>query len=164
MRISRDELATLGGRRATRRGNSRVKPGGGLPVPGALWVPGRLVNPLNHRRGWRAVWATSKTSRQRTAHAFVVYGPEVAPETPKIVTFTANVGAEWDDDNLRAAIKPHRDGLKDAGIINDDKPSAGHVFVYTQRIDRAHPGVWIRVCRLAGVAPASPASGPPEAR
>jgi hypothetical protein len=48
-------------------------------------------------------------------------------------------------DGLRAGMKPMRDALKDAGLIDDDKPSAGHQFVYGQRIYRANRGVKITV-------------------
>ena len=56
----------------------------------------------------------------------------IDPKTPKLVTFTAHVGAEFDEDNLASSLKPVRDALQDMKIIDNDKPSAGHRFVYEQ--------------------------------
>ena len=108
------------------------------PITFALSTP--LQNPLNGSHGhWskHARWA--RTRREAACLAILAAigpRPKVLARTPKVVTFTAFVGAEWDDDNLRAAIKPYRDALKDAGLINDDRPSAGHEFRYEQRIER----------------------------
>lgn len=98
-----------------------------------------LVNPLNGSHGhWskRARWA--RLRREAGAMAILaVVGPhpKILARTPKTITFTAFVGAPWDDDNLRAAIKPYRDSLKDAGLIDDDAPGR-HAFVYEQCVER----------------------------
>ena len=68
-----------------------------------------------------------------------------APSTPKDIRFVAWVWNLMDDDGLRAAIKPVRDGLKDAQIIHDDGPKSGHRFSYDQAISREERGVWILV-------------------
>lgn len=105
-----------------------------------VFIPGLLASPMNasgyglwkHRR-----WA--KTWREKAA-AFMLYTwgrhAGVDPATPKRITFYARVGAEWDDDNLRAGLKPVRDALKDMHIVNDDRPSAGHEWLYRQVIVR----------------------------
>jgi hypothetical protein len=119
----------------------------------AIWVPGKLVNPLNARQGWKAVWARSKRARSLTATKArwwdmdrnLMWGTIGYARIPKRITFVAHVGGKWDDDNLPAAIKAYRDGLVDARIIHADDPDSGHVFVYRQVIDRAHLGVEIRV-------------------
>lgn len=93
-----------------------------------------------HRR-WAKDW------RERThQHLFVALRGRrgLPPATaPKRVVFFASTANAWDDDGLRAGMKPVRDALKDAGVIHDDAPASGHVFVYTQQIDRAHRGVEI---------------------
>jgi hypothetical protein len=68
-----------------------------------------------------------------------------SPATRKVITFAAQTWNTMDDDNLRAALKPVRDALKDMRVIDDDKPSAGHTFIYEQRIDRKHPGVTLTI-------------------
>ena len=55
-----------------------------------------------------------------------------SPVLHKRITFTVYGPARFDDDNLRAVCKPVRDSLKDLAVINDDRPSAGHVFEYEQ--------------------------------
>lgn len=115
-----------------------------------VWIPGKLVNPLNGSHGhWstRARWA--KTRREQAQTVYLAYicvtGRRAVPSAPKIVTFTARVWNEFDDDGLRAALKPHRDALKDMRLIQDDRPSAGHEFRYHQQIDRTRRGVAVRV-------------------
>jgi hypothetical protein len=74
--------------------------------------------------------------------------PPWPAETPKRVTFTASVWNEFDDDGLAAAIKPYRDACRSMRLIHDDRPSAGHQFVYTQcvaRGPRAARGVTVHV-------------------
>ena len=48
-------------------------------------------------------------------------------------------------DGLRNACKPLVDGLVRARVIHDDAPSAGHLFLYTQVINRTDRGVLITV-------------------
>jgi hypothetical protein len=124
-------------------------------VPGEVrvFVAGQLTNPMNGSRGhwtkhakWASLW------RDRTGLILFdelsrVKAPWKA-DAPKAVTFVCFVAREWDDDNVRAACKPLRDALKDMKLIDDDKPSTGHVFAYTQIIDgkrTATRGVEIRV-------------------
>ena len=123
-----------------------------------VFVPGKLRNPLNGSwGGWRKHARLAKDWRERTAqYIFVFSGKSNAayadlvdtlypPSRAKTVTFTAHVGAKWDDDNLPSAIKPIRDGLVDAQVIHSDAPDSGHTFVYRQVIDRKHRGVEIAV-------------------
>jgi len=126
----------------------------------AVFVPGPVKNPLNGSHGhWtkRARWAKGwrdKTSQavlegvplyRCSTNGLVLGDVRVIPETPKRVVFLARTHNRMDDDNLRAALKPCRDGLRDMRVIHDDDPRSGHEFVYTQTIDRAHRGVEIRV-------------------
>jgi hypothetical protein len=65
----------------------------------------------------------------------------------------------FDTDGLAASLKNYRDALKDMRIIDDDRPSSGHVFVYTQEISRgkdAKRGVMVSVAPRCGV-PEDPA-------
>lgn len=116
----------------------------------AVFVPGSVRNPLNGSHGhWskRARWA--KTWRERTVNVVAIglghWPSEEASRMPKRVTFFARTHNRMDDDNLRAALKPVRDALRDMRVIHDDDPASGHEFVYEQVIDRARRGVEIRV-------------------
>lgn len=110
-----------------------------------VFVPGKLRNPLNGSwGGWRKHARLAKDWKERTAQRiFVERGHWTLDlRAPKVVTFTAHVGAGWDDDNLPAAIKPIRDALVGT-VIDSDAPTSGHTFVYRQVIDRARRGVEI---------------------
>lgn len=126
-----------------------------------VFVPGTPKNPLNGSHAhWskRAKWA--KGWREKAAARVYEIGchrdgaPRMAPTPwaatdPKHVTFTVYGRARFDDDNLRAVCKPVRDALKDMAVIDDDRPSSGHVFEYTQakpaRSAGAIHGIAIRV-------------------
>lgn len=116
-----------------------------------LWIPGRLRNPLNNRKmGNGFVWDRYKNKWQNGVDtALLLAGYRrgvVAPDLPKMVTMTALVFNKFDShDGLRAALKPIPDALKRAGLIDDDRDSAGHEFVYKQQIDRTHPGLMLIV-------------------
>lgn len=161
--ITREELARLGRKSST----VSVAPAAGELL--AVWVPGALTNPLNGSHGhWEKhrLWAKDWRERAGTAlliaitnrGRFIALAFSDAREGlvamreivtgQKAVTFIAYVAREWDEDNLRAGLKPVRDALKDMRVIDDDKPSAGHTFTYEQRVDRtkgARRGVEIRV-------------------
>jgi hypothetical protein len=67
----------------------------------------------------------------------------------KRITFTVYGRARFDDDNLRAVCKPVRDAVQDMAIIDNDRPSAGHTFLYeqappTRKVGAAH-GIAIRI-------------------
>lgn len=119
-----------------------------------VFVPGVLRNPLNGSWGnWRKHAKAARTWREKTA--MCVFGTVGRRRTsdshqPKRITFCAQVGAPWDDDNLPAAIKPIRDGLVDARIIHADAPDSGHVFAYTQVVNRKERGVQITIEEVAG--------------
>ena len=139
----------------------------------AVFVPGKLRNPMNGTHGhWskHARWA--KTWRERTCWAVfesayrgagvvgvnmgrMLLALEMQPDRPKVVTFHAIVPSKFDDDNLPPCCKPIRDALKDMGVINDDRTSAGHTFVYEQEAKRARVihGVFVRV-KFAELVPA----------
>lgn len=119
-----------------------------------VFVPGKLRNPLNGSwGGWRKHARLAKDWREHTYAQILVDWinagrPKFDACPPKTITFTAHVGARWDDDNLPAAIKPIRDALVDAQVIHSDAPDSGHRFSYCQVVDRKHRGVEIRVDRL----------------
>ena len=116
----------------------------------SVFVPGRLTNPLNGSFGtWFKHARIARGWRERTAQAFwaekYAHGRwALNPMAPKRITFTAHVGATWDDDNLPAAIKPCRDALQGI-VIHTDAPGGGHTFCYRQVTDRANRGVQITV-------------------
>ncbi len=120
-----------------------------------FFVPGRLTNPLNGSwGGWAKHARLARRWRQSTTMAVSAAGYLVIREgrahasDPKHVRFLVHTGAPWDDDNLAAACKPLRDGLRDAGLIHDDGAKSGHRFEYAQRVNRRRRGVEITVAAL----------------
>ena len=111
----------------------------------SVWVPGRPSNPLNGSHAhWskRARWAKGWRDRAGTRIWAAICGHEPRAgwsggwtffaADPKLVTFTVYGPSRFDDDNLTAVVKPVRDALKDMAVIDDDRPSSGHLFVYEQ--------------------------------
>jgi hypothetical protein len=116
-----------------------------------FFVPGKLSNPLNGSWGsWRKHWRIARDWRERTVQ-YAACALDWTPlargseRTPKRVTFRAHTARPWDEDNIRAAVKPLRDGLMNARLIHDDSPTSGHLFVYEQVVDRTRRGVEITV-------------------
>ena len=143
-RLTREEAATLG-----RRAQQPTRAPGELL---AVWVSGKLVNPLNASAwGWQKRSRTAKAWKERTALAVYESKDWILKEwlewltKPKVVHFHASVFNRFDDDGLAAAIKPIRDALIECSIIAGDAVIDGNVFVYSQVIDRARRGVEIRV-------------------
>ena len=138
-RLTREEAKALG-----RRAQQPTRAPGELI---AVWVSGKLVNPLNASAwGWQKRSRTAKAWKERTAAALL--------ETPyfycrrgegRRVAFLAHVHNRFDGDGLQAALKPVRDALVECGVISGDADRDGHEFIYTQVIDRARRGVEIRV-------------------
>lgn len=122
------------------------------PEPVTIFVPGPLRNPLNGSRGvWQKHARWARQWRERAGTAFLVerqrrFGKwPWPPEAPKRITFLAQTWATWDDDALRAGLKPIRDAVRDARIVVDDAPKWGHEWVYAQVINRGHRGVMITI-------------------
>ena len=126
----------------------------------ACFARGRLVNGKNASRGWQMkAWGRYKREwRARTLDALWMAGGRghdwmsASKWTPKVVTFHAIVPSQFDGDGLQLACAPIRDALVTAEIIDDDRDSAGHSFVYTQEARRKAGtvyGVSVRV-RLRG--------------
>lgn len=115
-----------------------------------FWVPGKLVNPLNgalSRAHWSVKSRWARENRQNTLLAMIESGVtnrRANANQPSQVTFTAHVAGAWDDDNLPAALKPHRDALV-GPLIHSDAPDSGHTFTYRQVIDRTRRGVLVVV-------------------
>lgn len=115
-------------------------------TPGSWFIPGRLRNPLNgSHRHWATRFQWGKDWRTKTAFLILRERPRYRADAPKRIAFRARVWSLFDDDGLRAALKPVRDGLRDAGIVHDDSPRSGHEFVYEQVVDRRRRGVEVRV-------------------
>lgn len=105
-----------------------------------VFVSGKPRNPMNgSHEHWakRARWA--KGWRERTGMALMPHRSTTRlhawpwkPETAKRVTFVVYAAARFDDDNLRAVVKPCRDALTSCALLDDDRPSAGHTFLYAQ--------------------------------
>lgn len=142
-----------------RKARASVQPVKGPNELLAVFVPGRLVNPLNASAwGWQKRSRTAKAWKERTAAAIfeaeegnrsVVYSLPFAKRMeaagPKRVAFTARVFNRFDSDGLQASLKPVRDALVDCGVISGDADRDGHRFTYEQVIDRQNRGVTIRV-------------------
>ena len=139
-RLTREEAKALG-----RRAQQPTRAPGELL---AVWVSGKLVNPLNASAwGWQKRSRTAKAWKERVAVALMEspnHGGHMA-RTPKRVLFTASTHNRMDSDGLQAALKPVRDALVECGVISGDADRDGHEFVYTQVIDRARRGVEVRV-------------------
>jgi hypothetical protein len=128
-------------------------PASTVAAPFSVWVPGALENPLNGSHGHWAKHATWARRRKQAAEMCILHalGSRSTPwpaRVPKRITFTAAVYNEFDTDGLAAALKPTRDALKSMQLIDDDRPSSGHVFTYAQVVKRgkdAPRGVQITV-------------------
>jgi len=100
-------------------------------------LPITVTNPLNEWRHWAHVRRVAKFERKLTRRLVAValgraYQLEAPPSRPKRIELHVYHGRLFDDDGLVAALKHVRDGLIDAKVIDDDRPSAGHEFVYGQ--------------------------------
>lgn len=136
MNVSREWVA-----QQTSKASAPVKSGwwgGSLDV----FIAGRPTHPLNGTHAhWskRARWA--KTWRENAAaelYKWVLPAPPHlrgwpwTPSAPKRITFTVYGPLRFDDDYLRAVCKPVRDSLQDMAVIDDDRDSSSHVFLYQQ--------------------------------
>jgi hypothetical protein len=118
-----------------------------------VFVPGRLTSRLNgsaSRAHWSVISRSAADWRDDTSVAWIVAG-RPSWDGPAAVTFTAYVGALWDDDNLAAAIKPVRDKAVELILGTDDGPTCGHTFHYAQEVRPGKErGVLITVTPLEG--------------
>lgn len=121
----------------------------------SFFVHTKPENPLNGSLSG-AHWSKKRrwSNLRREAAARVMYAemrgkrPPWPAAQPKAVTFTVHSHNAFDSDGRQAACKPYRDALRDMGLINDDRDSAGHSFDYRQVISRgkaAKHGVQIDV-------------------
>lgn len=124
----------------------------------AVFVRGRLVNPLNERHDTPYFAGKHARYKRQWKERIVLalleagwrvspYGAKAVAAVPKLIGFLACVPKAFDADGLRAAMKPFPDALKDCGVIADDRDSSGHQFVYAQEVKRGATihGVTIRV-------------------
>jgi hypothetical protein len=150
MNLTKEQAAALGRKQA----QPQKAPGELL----AIWVSGRLKNPLN--AGWGAAkWEHGYRQRWKERVSMALLeddwwkGIRVARNTielrtffgPKRVVFLAGVHQKFDSDGLQAALKPVRDALVECGVVSGDAERDGHLWEYGQVIDRARRGVTIRV-------------------
>lgn len=115
----------------------------------AVFVAGKLTNPLNAGWAWEAKSGRRYKREWKERVALVLLEAEwplrLGRDEPKRVTFLAHTWSAMDGDGLQAALKPCRDALVECGVISGDADRDGHEFVYAQRVDRARRGVEIRV-------------------
>jgi hypothetical protein len=122
--------------------------------PLTLFIPGALVNP--QASGARGHWSKHARAAKRQRERAGMYllearqrcGWTADPSVPKLVTFRLFAHNAYDDDNIRTATKNYRDALRDLAVVDDDRPSAGHTWIYRQEISRgphARRGVEITV-------------------
>jgi len=163
--ITREELAALKGK----IGRVVVQKAEGEIL--AIFVPGKLRNPLNGLKHWRAEKRYRREWHEAVANALLVarwdkartdlaLGPHIVgiqnhetpwdyvPKIPKRVVIVAQTFNRMDRDGYYAALKPVIDALTINGVIHDDAEpvnGVGHIIECSQRIDRAHRGVEIRV-------------------
>lgn len=133
------------------------------------FIPGQITNPLNDS-SW-GLWKHRrqvKTAREKAGMCLLMAlqgkALRVPADAPKRITFHRYGHNLFDGDGYQAAMKPYRDALKDAQVINDDRDSAGHAFVYEQEISRgkrARRGVQITVTIMESAHAAHP---DPQAR
>ena len=148
-RLTREEAKALG-----RRAQQPTRAPGELL---AVWVSGKLVNPLNAAQWWvNKVHPRYKREwHERVALALLEGGWSTRPGETRLwphraterkrVSLLASVAKKFDDEGLRAALKAVMDELVKCQVIHDDGPDSGHQLVYTQVIDRARRGVEVRV-------------------
>ena len=84
----------------------------GLPLM-TNGIRGHWAKTAREARYWRSLSAWSAREHKRPT----------APLTRALVTLTRHSSAEPDFDGLVSAMKPILDGLVDAGVIANDKPS-----------------------------------------
>ena len=122
-----------------------------------VFLPGVFRSPMSDSQHWTKHARWVKDQKHRTEMAILAevgrrHG--VTASAPKVVTFRLCSTGEWDDDNLRAACKPARDALKSMGLIDDDRPSAGHRFDYEWVLATKKTGIpkglWITVTPMTG--------------
>ena len=136
---------------AARLGRQRLQPVKAKDELLAIFCPGRLVNPLNASAwGWQKRSRLAKQWKERVAMALLEAGwrvqiPSPYSRRPKHVHFHAHTWNALDDDGLSASLKPCRDALVECGVISGDAMRDGHVFTYSQEINRAQRGVVIGV-------------------
>ncbi len=82
----------------------------------------------NTHRHWAVAGKDRKSWRHRTALRVFMQRPQ-SPLTSVKITCTRFSSAEPDRDNLSRSFKSVIDGLKDGGIIKDDKPSIVKEFI-----------------------------------
>lgn len=113
-----------------------------------IFIPGRLVNPLNGAWGHWSTQAAYRTGWHRATAAVLSHAAgwtrhEAA--VPKRVTLRCRMWNRMDSDGLQAACKPIRDALVTAGVVSGDAERDGHQWAYEQVVDRACRGVRITV-------------------
>jgi hypothetical protein len=102
-----------------------------------LRVPYAAQNPNRRPAHWSGAAHDAKLRREATflaARNLLISMGVLAPDpvAPKRVTYTLLVGKLRDVENT-VTTKPYTDGLRDAGLLHDDSPESGHVFVLPPR-------------------------------
>jgi hypothetical protein len=109
------------------------------PTALSVRIPGLLRNPLNGSHGHWAVAYRERSRRRRQAVDYlrVTFLPwrGAWPRTePKQITFEAHVARPFDTDNLQACLKPYRDAVVMAEIVEGDGPAEPHEWIYAPQV------------------------------
>ena len=116
-------------------------------------IPDKALSP-NARVHWAKKAAAAKKARHAARWIAVEAWGRVAPrhDAPKWPAAVLDISAYWkdkrslrDDDNLIGSLKPHRDGLADAGLVENDKGL--RVGVITQAVDKDNPRIVLTVTK-----------------
>ena len=123
-----------------------------------VWVPGTpkhfkgkgdRYTVARHTKDWRARTVTAIYRVRFRSVDGADAGFPSSPERPKRITFTVFCRNAFDsDENLRLVCSPLKDALIDMRLIQDDRDSAGHTFIYLQvpsRVKGAALGIAVRV-------------------
>lgn len=118
--------------------------------PIELFIAGELANTMNKRWGWRRDMKYKQRWREAVYGYLAAVGYRmgmVDPKSPKRITMVAHVFNRFDSktDGLRASLKSIPDAMKKAEVIEDDRDSSAHEFVYGQVVDRKRRGVEVTV-------------------
>lgn len=92
-----------------------------LTIP--ISVPDARLRPNGSRGNQFMAREAKRQQRKEACDAARVVLQGATPPRWKEATYRiiAHTKAQWDDDNMIAALKGARDGLKDAGIVLDDR-------------------------------------------
>ena len=111
-----------------------------------LPLPDPVLNP-NGRKHWRAIAAAKKKARENARiHALAALGRRTPPRWKEAIwsaTFYFKDARRRDKDNFISAMKAHRDGVADAGVVENDSGFVLLPAVFC--VDKARPRVEVEI-------------------